>query len=322
MNFQNNEISSSQPEISTEQVEVLKTHGLKVVESVTTPKKTWKKPRPVWVVSGNTYGLEDLFYDLGGKKYQGQWSFFDNPTNLLCERLQSTKRLSFEEQQEKKLERKEARIERFEGYSENAEERSNSHYQKVHAIGSMIPMGQPILVGHHSEKRHRRDLGRIDNGMRKSIEESKKAEYYSDKASRLEYEVRRNSSDRNYLGNRVKEAQAELSKLQRSEDRYKTFGRDEEYRLKIQNSTDALSFWQKSLFELESKLVQEGKRIATPENIKVGYYVLHRRSWYPVKRVNKKTVTISGWLSVESTFQFPYTDIQDYRSPDEVPQQK
>ena len=33
----------------------------------------------------------------------------------------------------------------------------------------MIPLGQPILVGHHSEKRHRRDLKRIDEHFAKAV---------------------------------------------------------------------------------------------------------------------------------------------------------
>ena len=31
----------------------------------------------------------------------------------------------------------------------------------------MIPLGQPILVGHHSEKRHRKELTRIDQHFAK-----------------------------------------------------------------------------------------------------------------------------------------------------------
>ncbi len=38
-----------------------------------------------------------------------------------------------------------------------------------------IPMGQPILVGHHSERRHRKDLERMDTGMRKGIAATEKA---------------------------------------------------------------------------------------------------------------------------------------------------
>ena len=47
-------------------------------------------------------------------------------------------------------------------------------------------MGQPILVGHHSERGHRADLKRIDNNMRKSIEHDGKARYYEDRVQTIE----------------------------------------------------------------------------------------------------------------------------------------
>ena len=67
-------------------------------------------------------------------------------------------------------ERREARIERLHnGASARAAEAAQAR-AVVDQIGGMIPFGQPILVGHHSEGRHRRDLARIDANMRKSIE--------------------------------------------------------------------------------------------------------------------------------------------------------
>lgn len=44
-------------------------------------------------------------------------------------------------------------------------------------------MGQPILVGHHSEARHRRDLDRSWNLLGKSVELSDKAESHENKAA-------------------------------------------------------------------------------------------------------------------------------------------
>lgn len=41
---------------------------------------------------------------------------------------------------------------------------------QAHRISDSIPFGQPILVGHHSEGRHRRDLKRIDSNHRKGWE--------------------------------------------------------------------------------------------------------------------------------------------------------
>jgi hypothetical protein len=53
-----------------------------------------------------------------------------------------------------------------------AKKRADAEQQSERAwnMNRHIPLGQPILVGHHSERRHRRDLERQDNAIRKSIE--------------------------------------------------------------------------------------------------------------------------------------------------------
>lgn len=43
-------------------------------------------------------------------------------------------------------------------------------------ISDGIPLGQPILVGHHSERRHRKDIDRIDRGFRKAHEAEQRAQ--------------------------------------------------------------------------------------------------------------------------------------------------
>jgi hypothetical protein len=83
-------------------------------------------------------------------------------------------------------EKRQYKIERARELAVKAEKESDSRYKAASQISSYIPFGQPILVGHHSEGRHRRDLNRIDTNMRKSIEADDKAKYYADKAERLE----------------------------------------------------------------------------------------------------------------------------------------
>ncbi len=80
-------------------------------------------------------------------------------------------------------EKQQARKERYEELAEKNRQESTRRYQSHRDIVDHIPMGQPILVGHHSEGRHRRDLARSDNHMRKSIEHDKTAEYYDNKAA-------------------------------------------------------------------------------------------------------------------------------------------
>lgn len=82
-------------------------------------------------------------------------------------------------------EKKEARLESYQRLAAKNDQLSDSAYKASHDIVSCIPPGQPILVGHHSEKRHRKALERSDNAMRKSVEADKKAAYYRDRAESL-----------------------------------------------------------------------------------------------------------------------------------------
>ncbi|MGJ3558929.1 DUF3560 domain-containing protein [Streptomyces sp. INA 01156] len=99
---------------------------------------------------------------------------------------------SFEEAEVERLERAEDRTERFSDRADRAASASNARYKA--ALGALdgIEPGQPILVGHHSERGHRRAIARSDSNMRKSIEERDKATHYGHRAEAAEkYEKRR-----------------------------------------------------------------------------------------------------------------------------------
>jgi len=82
-------------------------------------------------------------------------------------------------------ERLERKLELRDEWAEKAKKRAEDRYSAAGAIANGIPLGQPVLIGHHSEKRHRRDLARIDNNMKKSFEETEKAEHHHEKANGL-----------------------------------------------------------------------------------------------------------------------------------------
>ena len=75
--------------------------------------------------------------------------------------------------------------ERLESRAEKATQQSNDYYKASKDRAHFIPFGQPILVGHHSENRARRDADRIYNDMGKSVAAGKKAEYLENKAANL-----------------------------------------------------------------------------------------------------------------------------------------
>ncbi|RZJ78795.1 MAG: DUF3560 domain-containing protein [Chryseobacterium sp.] len=52
-------------------------------------------------------------------------------------------------------------------------------------MASAIPMGQPTLIGHNFEKRDRNYRNKIYSAMGRSIEKSKEAAYYAEKAKPL-----------------------------------------------------------------------------------------------------------------------------------------
>lgn len=79
-------------------------------------------------------------------------------------------------------EKVEAKRERYAERAAKARGEAASRSRAAHVIMDGIPMGQPVLVGHHSEKRHRKDLERIDTNLRKSAEASDKAAHYEHKA--------------------------------------------------------------------------------------------------------------------------------------------
>lgn len=300
------------------EIRTLESHGVRVTETMTTPSKPGKKPRPVWVAAGNTFGLETFFREIGGKKFRGAWSFFKDPSADILGELNSNARQSFAEQIESTIERKEARIERFEGYSENAEARATASSEKAFSILSVIPPGQPILVGHHSERRHRRDISRSDNAMRKSVEEFKKSEYYDYKATSLGNQVSRARESLKYMENRFKEAKKELNTLKRWAEESLGKRNQEDLHQRIAQAQEKFDYWKKRIEERENELLADGKLLASPKTIRVGDEIYYA-SWLPVIRVNRNTVTVSHWLGVPTlTYKIEYRRIEKFRRPGAV----
>lgn len=83
-------------------------------------------------------------------------------------------------------ERKEARKLRYEELSKKAEERSKQYSNSNANRILMMTPGQPIIIGHHSEKKARRLHEKAWQDIGKSIEEDKKSKYYKDKVESIE----------------------------------------------------------------------------------------------------------------------------------------
>lgn len=83
-------------------------------------------------------------------------------------------------------ERRLARAERLREWAEKREAKAVAAAADVHRRVDAIPLGQPILVGHHSERRHRRDLARIDSSIQKAHEHGQMAHSMRSRAANIE----------------------------------------------------------------------------------------------------------------------------------------
>lgn len=85
------------------------------------------------------------------------------------------------------------KAEKLEGYAANAEKRSTAYYEASKEGKDFLALGEPIKIGHHSERRHRKLIERNWERMGKSIAESEKAaeyerraEYWKEKANKID----------------------------------------------------------------------------------------------------------------------------------------
>lgn len=103
------------------------------------------------------------------------------------------------------------RAERFTGYQSSRTRDANAARDAVSAIAGRFEFGQPILVGHHSERRARKDKERIENNMRRAVSMWETAEYWERRASgavqHAEYKARPDVRAR-----RIKKLEAEERK--------------------------------------------------------------------------------------------------------------
>ena len=115
-------------------------------------------------------------------------------------------------------EKKNAKIDRYKELAKNARTQSTEKHDQSNSMVENIPLGQPILVGHHSENGHRRLLQRSRDTMDKAIELSDKAEYYEKKAESAESNNVISSDD----PEAIRLLKDKLEKLETTRDRMKS----------------------------------------------------------------------------------------------------
>jgi hypothetical protein len=128
-------------------------------------------------------------------------------------------------------ERLERRLERRGEWAEKALSRSARAHEAVRRIADGIPLGQPILVGHHSEKRARRDAERIRSGMGRAVAEAKLAQHHESKEAGLARQLERSIFDEDpdaieRLNEKISELEKSCDRLTRANKLWRKGGRE------------------------------------------------------------------------------------------------
>lgn len=225
---------------------------------------------------------------------------------------------------------------------------SEGHLAKAGQIIDMIPMGQPVLMGHHSQRRHQKDLARIETGLRKGFETLDEAK----ETARRAEASRANQAHREsapVISRRIERLQAEARGITRQLTPCLTSGRamkpafdgqeftcpacfhrqtitdckvprhgcaDGEHAERITERRarldEEISYW---TGELEV-LAAAGAGLLGPGDFVVGDRVLANGHPATVERVNKKSLTVRTDVMPQWTNTCSYSKV---RKPQEAP---
>jgi protein-L-isoaspartate O-methyltransferase len=119
-----------------------------------------------------------------------------------------------EDEDKSLVDRAEAKAERLEDLSDRKQAEAIRAHDSVASIADNIPLGQPILVGHHSERHARKDAKKIENGMRKAVECWKSVEYWKDRAASVLRHAKYKESPA-VRARRIKGIEADKRKMER-----------------------------------------------------------------------------------------------------------
>lgn len=120
-------------------------------------------------------------------------------------------------------ERMEARAERRRDWAASREQKAAGAREAERAIGDRIPMGQPILVGHHSEGRARRDVARMRSLADKTVEHGRMAEHHASRAEGIERQLRGSIFSDDH--DAIEQLDAKIAKLEAERDRIKAYNK-------------------------------------------------------------------------------------------------
>ncbi|WP_440063900.1 DUF3560 domain-containing protein [Streptosporangium sp. OZ121] len=205
---------------------------------------------------------------------------------------------------------------------------ADAAFNRADQIAERFAGGQPILVGHHSEGRARRDRDRVDQAMRTGLDKSKEAKEVARRANAVGRSAAYSATPA-VTERRIKTAESELRVIQKNLDGYTRRHLDhagEPYY--IEDHKPATGNYREQLLARQAQLnnqleydraqlqaaIDAGDHVSYgPHNVHVGDTI---RSWggaRVVQKVNKVTVVVPSGYSWPDKVKF--TDIKQVECP-------
>lgn len=229
-----------------------------------------------------------------------------------------------------KIERQKDRVDALDAKADRRAARAEDAWSADEAAHAALPEGgEPIKVGHHSERRHRNALDKAWNTLGKAVTAEREAAIARGRADAAAH-----TTEARYapiaVTRRVARLEAELRRLERARDGYKrtlfTNGQTGqkcveehgaatgEYRVrllaKIDHTADTLAYWQ----GVAATQIATGEApVYTPDVMVSGDQVRYAEHWHSVVRVNGKSVTITSIVGGSWTDRVAYGEIRGLR---------
>jgi len=237
-------------------------------------------------------------------------------------------KLTFAEKIEGKLERAENREMRFSELAEKTEEKGTAMLDQAHKMASIIPLGQPIMIGHHSEKEDRNYRNRIQTKFERGFETIDKAKYFKQRAGAaadfqdrtfnlettlrrikdLEASIRKQDA---YELKHIQEWEGDLYRFTKKIDdkRWCLLSRKflEGCERRKEEINEPLEYWKGIVKQHED----QGMKVWGREDFKVGDQIIACGARATVRRVNPKSLTVEyckekNWMNALTVTKVPY----------------
>jgi hypothetical protein len=167
-------------------------------------------------------------------------------------------------------ERREARAERLREWAAKRETKAEAAFNTAESMAAVIPFGQPILAGHHSERRDRRYRDRIGRNMDRGLDHSRKAADMASRADGIEAAAERAiySDDPDAierLAKRIAELEAERDSVKERNAAYRKEHRAELAAMTAYQRSQAVPHPSYELQNLGGNIGRQRKRLAELE---------------------------------------------------------